>query len=130
MIACSLCLSAIRLFPEVRDSLHNYAQSVVGSVQAQTSSADAREVQLEVTGTPFAVGGSWEFTSNETWSDYQQELRQRIGSDFDLVSAKAKSLHFRCSWSGHVEHLYVDRITGEPLRVRCEYLQINSPIGD
>jgi hypothetical protein len=92
--------------------------------------ADARDVRLEVTGTPLAVGGTWEFTSNGTWSDYQQELHQRIGTDYDLVSAKGKSLHFRCSWSGQVEHLYVDRITSEPLRVRCEYLQINSPIGD
>jgi hypothetical protein len=94
MIACSLCLSTIRWFPDVRDSLHNYAQSVVGSVQAQTFSADVREVQLEVTGSPFAVGGNWEFLADGTWSDYQQKLRQRIATDFDIVSAKADSLHF------------------------------------
>jgi hypothetical protein len=130
MIACSLCLGTIRWFPEVRDSLHSYAQSVVSSVQAQTLSADASELQSEVAGSPFSVGGNWEFTSDETWGDYQQRLRQRIAADFDLISNKSASLHFRCAWSGHIEHLYVERTTSAPLRVRCEYLQVNMPMAD
>jgi hypothetical protein len=131
LLAFTVCLHFIRWSPDVLDHLRHYSLMVATRVQTQTLPGDARNSKIECSGfTPFAIGATWQFESDETWDAYQKQLNERLASDFEVDSTKANELHFYVCWPGHSEHLYVERLESHPLRIRCDYLQVNAAGAD
>jgi hypothetical protein len=124
-LAFTVCLHFIRWSPDVLDHLRHYSLTVATSVQARALPGDARNSTIECSSlTPFAIGATWQFESDETWDAYQKQLIERSAGDFEIEYAKENELHFHLNWPGHSEHLYVERLQSHPLCIRCEYLQV------